>query len=298
MAERRPMEGLVLALAAAALWGFTPVGTKVTLDGYSPEMVSVARLGVAAVLFHRLGGPGTTLLPRDPWTWVAGLALGLDFVLYNYGLRLTRASMAGLVVNIEVASGILLARLLLGEALTARRLAGGALTLVGATIVTAQGVSLDDVLAADTRLGNVVVMLAALAWSVYAVAQRKAPPAGSPFRLMAPIFVVALLTTLPLLLRRAAWDNPGGVYPSAVLAVLALACTAGVYLVYARSQECLDLSVLSIVLAVIPVFAVGFAWLFLGEPVTARVVGGGTLVLAGVLLVATEPSAALGALSP
>jgi drug/metabolite transporter (DMT)-like permease len=240
------------------------------------------------VLFHRLGGPGTSLLPRDPWSWVAGLALGIDFVLYNYGLRLTRASLAGLVVNVEVVSGIVLARVLLGESLTARRLAGGTVTLVGATIVTAQGTSLGDVLAADARLGNGVVMLAALAWSLYAVAQRKAPPAASPFRLMAPIFVVALLTTLPLLLRRAAWSNPGGAYPTAMLAVLALACTAAVYLVYARSQECLDMSALSIVLAVIPVFAVGFAWLFLGEPVTARVVGGGALVLAGVLLVANE----------
>src|SRR4051794_5742761 len=99
MTERRRAEGLGLAVLAAALWGFTPVGTKATLDGYSPEMVSVARLGVAAVLFHRLGGPGTALLPRDAWAWVAGLALGVDFVLYNYGLRLTRASLAGLVVN-------------------------------------------------------------------------------------------------------------------------------------------------------------------------------------------------------
>jgi drug/metabolite transporter (DMT)-like permease len=288
MAERRPAEGFVLALVAAALWGFTPVGTKATLDGYSPEVVSVVRLGVSAWLFHRLGGRGTSLLPRDPWSWVAGLALGVDFVLYNYGLRLTRASLAGLIVNVEVVSGIVLARLLLGESLTVRRLAGGVVTLAGVTIVTAQGVTLGDVLAADARLGNVVVMLAALSWSVYAVAQRKAPAVASPFRLMAPIFVVALLTTLPLLLRPAAWRNPGGAYPTVVLAVLALLCTAGVYVVYARSQERLDLSVLSIMLAVIPVFAVGFAWLFLGEPVTARVLGGGALVLAGVLLVATE----------
>jgi drug/metabolite transporter (DMT)-like permease len=289
MTRGRTTEGFALALLAAALWGFTPVGTKATLEGYSPEVVSVARLGVSVWLFRRLGGPGTSLLPRDPWSWVAGLALGVDFVLYNYGLRLTRASLAGLVVNVEVVSGIVLARVLLGESLTARRLAGGAVTLAGATIVTVQGVSLGDVLAPAARLGNAVVMLAALAWSLYAVAQRKAPPAASPFRLMTPIFVVALVTTLPLLLRPSAWHDTCGTYPTAMLAVLTLACTAGVYLVYARSQECLDLAVLSIVLAVIPVFAVGFAWLLLGEPVTPRVLGGGALVLAGVLLVATEP---------
>jgi len=283
-----------LALIAAALWGFTPIGSKITLTGYSPEMVSLVRLGLSTWLFYRLGGPGTPFLPRERWSWVAGIALGLDFILYNYGVRMTRASLAGLVINVEVVTSVLLARVILGEALTARRIIGGVVTLVGATIVTAEGVSLDDVLAPETRLGNAIVMLAAFTWSLYAVAQRKAPATTSSYRLLAPIFGAALLTTSPLLLRPAAWHNPGGAGATGMLVVLALACTVGVYVVYARSQACLDLAVLSIVLAIIPVFAVGFAWLFLGEPVTPRVLAGGALILAGALVVAMEPAAPRG----
>src|SRR5262249_24374134 len=186
--------------------------------------------------------------------------------------------------------GIVRGRMGRGGARAVGGIGGGVAPLAGATIVTAQGVSLGDLLAPETRLGNAIVMLAALTWSLYAVAQRKAPAAANSFRLLAPFFGAALLTTSPLLLRPAAWHNPGGAAETGMLVVLALACTGGVYVVYARSQACLDLAVLSIVLAIIPVFAVSFAWLFLGEPVTPRVLAGGALVLAGVLVVAMEPA--------
>src|SRR6185436_4850061 len=113
--------GVVLALVAAVLWGLTPVATKAALAGWSPELISVIRLAVAAVLFRRLGGAGARWLPRDRWTSIAGIALGADFLLYNYGLRFTTAGLASLVVNVEVVTTIVFAGWLLDERLTARR---------------------------------------------------------------------------------------------------------------------------------------------------------------------------------
>jgi drug/metabolite transporter (DMT)-like permease len=284
----RRVEGLALAVLAAALWGVTPVVTKGALAGYSPEAVSVVRLALSAVCFRALAGPGTTWLPRDGWSWCAGLTLGLDFVLYNWGLDRTTAGLAGLVVNVEVASGVLLARWLLGEPLTARRLLGAAVTTAGVLAVAGDGLRPRDLVASETAAGNLAVMLAALAWSVYAVAQRRAPQADGVFRLMTPIFTVAFLTCLPALVRPAAWANPGGAAPTTALVGVAVVCTVGVYLAFARSQQCLDQMVLSLVLATVPVFAVGFAWLLLGEAVTPRVAVGGAVVVGGVLLVAAE----------
>lgn len=280
--------GVALALVAAALWGLTPVATKGALAGYSPELVSVIRLALAAALFRALGGPGGRWLPREPWSLVAGIALGADFLLYNYGLRLTTAALASLVVNVEVVSTILLALWLLGEELTARRALGAAITLAGALYVATDGVRVTDVLARDRLLGNVLIMLAGTSWSLYAVAQRRAPRNPNLFRLMTPIFVVAMLTTLPGLLVPAAWHNPGGTFPTLMFGVLIVLCTIAVYLVYARSQELVDVSVLAVVLTSIPVFAVGFARLVLGESISVRAATGGAVIVAGVLLIATE----------
>ncbi len=76
--------------------------------------------------------------------------------------------------------------------------------------------------------------------------------------------------------------------PTLMLLMLILLCTITVYALYARCQELVDVSALAVVLASIPIFAVGFAWLILGEPVSARLITGGGVVLAGVLIIASE----------
>ena len=280
--------GIGLALLAAALWGLAPVATKGALQGFSPELISVLRLGIAACLFRRLGGPRTRWWPVERWSWIGGVALGADFILYNYGLRLTSASVSGLVVNVEVVSTIAFAVWLLGERLDRRQVIGSVVTLGGVIFVASAGVSLGALAAQEHVLGNVLVMLAGMSWSLFAVAQRKVPRRHNLFQMLTPIFAVAALTTVPPLLLRGAWHNPAGVQPTAMLLVLIVFCTAGVYLVYARCQELIDVSVLAIVLASIPVFAVACAWLVLGEPISARVVIGGTIILSGILLITTE----------
>jgi drug/metabolite transporter (DMT)-like permease len=280
--------GVALALFASALWGLTPVATRGALAGYSPELIAAIRLGLGALFFRALAGAGTPWWPRERWSLVAGLALGADFVLYNYGLGSTTAALASLVVNVEVVTTIALALWLLGERLTARRVLGAALTLAGVLWVATEGVALADVVARERLLGNLLVMLAGSAWSLYAVAQRRAPRSPSLARLMAPIFAVAWVASLPGLLRAGAWHNPGGAFATAMLAVLVALCTIAVYVVYARSQDLVDVSVLAIVLTSIPVFAVAFAWLLLGESVSARALAGGVVIVAGVLLIATE----------
>jgi drug/metabolite transporter (DMT)-like permease len=131
-------------------------------------------------------------------------------------------------------------------------------------------------------------MLAGIAWSLFAVAQRRAARTQNIFQLLTPIFVVATLTTAPGLLSPGSWRNPGGPFATTMLLTLTLLCTAAVYWLYARSQELLEVSALAIVLTTIPVFAVLFSRLILAEPISMRIAAGGGVILAGVLLIATE----------
>jgi O-acetylserine/cysteine efflux transporter len=277
--------GLALGTAAAACWGLGPVATKAALAGFSPEILGVTRLVSAALCFRILGGSGTHWLPGDRWSAFAGVALGVDFLLFNHGVRLTTAAVAGLLVNFGQVSNVLLARALLGEDLTARRVTGASLTLAGVGVVNAR---VGDLAETGNLAGNVLVMLAAVAWSIYAVAQRRAPRDGNVFQLLAPIFVVAALVSMPALVTAGAWSNPLGQRPVAMLVVLVGACTIAPYLLYGHGQDVLDVIVLTIVLASAPVFTVAFSWLILGEPIGWQVVVGGSVILAGILIVAVE----------
>src|SRR5437667_7041615 len=165
-------KGIVLALIAAALWGLAPVATKIALEGFGPEFLGFVRLAVAALLFHVLAGRNARWFVAEPWIWLAGAGLGADFLLYNYGMQHTAANVAGLVINIELISTIAFAVWILGERLSLRRIIGAAVTTGGVLIVTLDGLRLSDVARSDRMLGNLLVMVAGISWSLFAVAQR------------------------------------------------------------------------------------------------------------------------------
>jgi len=281
-------QGILLALIAAALWGLTPVATKTALNGFSPELLTFARLFIAAVLFRILAGSGARWFIADRWIWLAGAGLGADFVLYNYGMERTAANVAGLVVNVELLSTISFAVAILGERLNARRIGGGLITLAGVVAVTVDGVSLSDITRSDRFLGNVLVMLAGISWSLFAVAQRRTRFGRNLFERLTPIFSIAAMITSPVMLRRGAWVFTPAVAPVLMFIVLTVFGTGVVYWIYARAQDVLDVSVLSILLCAIPIFAVLFAYVLLHEPVTLSLVAGGSIIVAGIILIATE----------
>lgn len=289
MRNDRRTEGFLLAIVAAVLWGLGPTATKLSLAGYAPEVVGIVRLGTAAAFFRVLGGPGTAWLPRGRWGALAGIGLGVDFVLYNYGIQQTAAGAAGVLLNFGSVTTPLLARLLLGERLSGRRLAGCLLTLVGVLWVASEGVDGRDLFGSERVTGNVLVLAAAACWSLYAVAQQRARTAdASGPQLMAPIFTLGTACTLLVLPGMEPPALTGGTGPTVALLVLALVCTAAVYVVYTRSQECLPLSVLSAVHATVPLFSITLAWLVLGEPMTSRLATGALMVVIGIVVAARD----------
>src|SRR4029453_6428623 len=172
--RRARLAGFVLGTCAAACWGLAPVATKGALAGFSPEMIGVTRLGVAALVFRALRGGGTRrgarggvgVLAREgrrdasrsggarlPGTRRARDALGAARRLVLARRRGARRrlpllqlrpaphpppppppSRARLMILGQAANGTR-ARWVRGEPLTARRLVGSALTVAGVVIV-------------------------------------------------------------------------------------------------------------------------------------------------------------------
>ena len=279
--------GLTLTLSASALWGLAPALTNGALTAFSPELIALTRLGLGALLCRLLAGPGQPWVIRDRWLGLAGVALGADFVLYNYGVQRTTAAVAGLLVNVEMLTTIGLAVWLLGERVTFRRLLGCIITLSGAIYLSLDGAHL-DIAITDTRfLGNLLVMAASMCWSVYAIGQRRSQAPADLFARLATIFLVAALTVAPSCLHADVWRMSASGREWAMLLGLTLLCTVAVYWIYARAQQLIDTSVLAILFCTIPMFSVLFARILLGEPITQSVLRGGLLIIAGVTVVAT-----------
>jgi drug/metabolite transporter (DMT)-like permease len=283
-------EGILLTLLAAALWGLTPVATKMALEGFSPESLGFVRLALAAVLFRLLSGKEGQWFAADIWIWLAGAGLGVDFLLYNYGMQHTAADAAGLVINVELISTIALAVWLLKERLNPRRVLGSAVTLGGVLIVTLDGFKISDLTAGGRTLGNGLIMAAAVAWSLFAVAQRRTTFGRNLFQRLTPIFSVAAVITAPAVLQRQSWMITGGLRPLVMFIVLTVFGTTVVYWVYARAQQLIDISILAILLCTIPIFTLLFSYTFLREPFTAHLLIGGAIIIFGMTIATERPA--------
>jgi len=101
---------------------------------------------------------------------------------------------------------------------------------------------------------------------------------------------VSALMTAPVLVRKEAWIVKGGILPTVMFIVLTVFGTNVVYWMYARAQELVEVSVLSILLCTIPIFTVLFAYALLHEVLTLQLFTGGAIIIAGIVVIATEHS--------
>jgi drug/metabolite transporter (DMT)-like permease len=161
----RVLAGIVLALAGAALlaWGTVHVGSSL---GLVFLFLSVASWSAYTVIGRRLGGRITAVqavvLPVclsivvfafgplfEPWnaapasTFALAAVLGffgsgIAYVIWSYGIARVPAARAGVYSNLVPVVAVVLAWAALGESLTARQLAGGAVVLVGAVLASSE----------------------------------------------------------------------------------------------------------------------------------------------------------------
>jgi len=100
------------------------------------------------------------------------------------------------------------------------------------------------------------------------------------------------------MLRNGAWTVRVSIWPILMFSVLTVFGTGVVYWIYARAQELIDVSVLSILLCTIPIFAVAFAYALLHEPLTFQLAAGGAIILGGIVLIANEQTVVAEKSSP
>jgi drug/metabolite transporter (DMT)-like permease len=289
--HRSPMKrGAAYGLASAALFGISTPIAKILVDSVSPVMLAGllyagSGFGLLVLLAsRRLSRKRSPIsMPRgEEWVWLTGaILLGGVFgpVALMYGLTVTAASTASLLLNLEAVFTALIAWLLFRENFD-RRIAFGMLAIVAGGLVLAW--SPDQV--ASVSSGAVFIIVACGCWALDNNLTRKASTsdavliAGVKGLVAGAVNVTLALSLgqhLPAMATLAVAGAVGflGYGVSLVLFVLALrdlgSARAGAYF------------------AVAPFFGTGVA-LLLGDAVTWQLVVAGVLMMSGVWLHVTE----------
>jgi drug/metabolite transporter (DMT)-like permease len=231
--------------------------------------------------------PVSLLLALRP-AIVLGLLGFAGFATQTLGLEITTASKAAFITGLNVILAPMVGRLLYGDRVAPRVYLAALLAIAGLGLMTLQG-------AGGVNGGDLWVIGTAVSYAVYivylgGVAQRASALALSgiqqlPMALLAWLWALPQLPVLPTL--------PLSSYLAIVY--LALVATALVTVLQTFAQRVVPAYLTALLFALEPVFAALFAFMLLGETLSALGWIGGGVVLVAMLASEIRPRAAAAA---
>lgn len=292
LSERSEAVGYATGLMAWLLAGTVVVAVKGVTGEMPPWSITCGRsLISAAVLLPFVAGHRRDMaaLLRRRWkeaALIGAIGLGLTQGVMFTALGYTSAVNVGMVFALVPIITMLLARLVLGEAMNGWQALGSAIAFCGIVVVSVQG-SLANLLALQIGVGDLIALVGVACFAAYTVLLKRAR-----FELpMMPLLVILLafgsMASLPLAVLEylgGAHDNLG---TRGYLALLYCGVVGGalMYLAFNTSIDILGAARAGTLGYTQMIFVALFAWLFLGETIAWFHFAGAGLVVVGLLLI-------------
>ena len=196
--------GFVLALITAASWGVLPIALKLTLQGMDPVTITWYRFAAAALVLGAIlavtgGLPTLHSLSRRIWLLLALAITGLtsNYVLYLVALSHTTPSVAQIVIQLAPVFLLLGGLFVFRETFSTRQWAGFALLMLGLVLFFNRRLPELLNLSTDTGLGTALLVLAAIVWAVYGLAQKQLTEHLRPQQILWLVYLGAVLVLFP-----------------------------------------------------------------------------------------------------
>ena len=279
----------LIVVAVYLFWGGNFVFSKITLKEIPGPLVAGMRTVFAAIalmaVYKRSRNPDRPPLRRDeyPQLCIIGVCgIAVNQVCFLIGLSLTSASHAALVIGLTPFMVLFLAWFRGQEAFTSNRAIGLAVAVCGMLLLQKPSASAQTA----SLLGDVLILGAGLSFAVYTVFGKELAAEHGGMAVIAVSYAAGAIFLLPMTLffasrfdfsqvSAAAWWSFG--YMSVVSSVLC-------YIGWAYALKRLSASRLTAFSYLQPLVATLLALPMLGEPITAALVSGGGLIMAGVFL--------------
>lgn len=281
-----PLNWVRLA-ALGIIWGGSFMLVEIALRDVGPFTLVAARIAMAALMLWALCYPLCGGLPRRGivWAFALGSAIlsnALPFALLTWAQTYLPSSVTGVFMATMPFIALAMSHFLVaGERMTGRNLAGLAIGFAGMLVLFGADALRQLASGEGTALAQIACLTAAVCYASGSVVMKRAPKTRPVAFGAATMILAALLSTGVAL-----WtEGPPRAMPSVTSAValvaLAVGPTAGALLLMLRILEGAGPPFLSLVNYQVPVWAVIFGAVFLGEAVSPRLGIALALILAG-----------------
>jgi drug/metabolite transporter (DMT)-like permease len=296
----RVVLGFSLALVTAVLWGSLPIALKWLLNSMSSATITWIRFLAAAVvvgfiLAIRGQLPSLRQLQKKHLMLLVVAIAGLlfNYILYLSGLALLTAETAQVVIQLAPFLMMLGAVYLFNERLLLGQKIGAWLLVLGLLLFFNNRLALLLTQFGSEAFGVALVILAAIAWAGYALAQKQLLMTFHSQQIMWLIYLAGACCFLPV-----ADVTPVAELTAWQWGILIYCClnTIVAYGAFAEALQHWQASNVSAVLAITPLLTIGFAQLlayfypqFPGESLNMPAWCGALLVVTGSVLTALAP---------
>ena len=274
-----------LLLFTMLVWGSTFVVTKDLIARWPPFTVALVRVALGTLILLPMALARRSHGERLPWPtlWLMGLiGVTLYYLAFNLAMVHVSASQGALVQASIPAMTALVAVLWLGERATATRWLGIALSVCGVLIVFS-GSSSDS--GGSSLFGNLLMVGTVVCWALYTALAKRVAGFDS-LVISTAVTGTGSLMLLPLAGYEVVVAGEG-LAPLSVVGWLEMLYLGGIasglaYLLYNASLRHLDASEVGVYTNLIPIVGVLTGVILLGEPLSARAIAGGLVVMLGV----------------
>lgn len=280
--------GHFLALLTISIWGTTFISTKLLLTHFTPIEILFYRfvIGWIALIFAHFKLFKWTSLKRELLFAASGLCgVTLYFLLENIALTYTLASNVGVIISIAPMFTILFSQFFsTGEKITKNFFIGFTTAMIGVIIINFNGSKVLNL----NPLGDILAVLAALVWALYAVLTKKISTWGyNTIQTTRRTFTYGLLFMIPsLFILPGNWDLSLLTDTSNLLHLLflGLGASALCFVTWNMAVKLIGAVKTSTYIYLVPAITVVTSALFLGEPLSFLLLLGTSLTIGGLVI--------------
>lgn len=275
-------------IAAVALWGVSFVATKICLDYLTPAEIIAARLvlAVPVLLTVSLVKRRSYRFLRTRWKTVAAciLVLLIHLLVQVEGMKTTTAGNTAWLLTATQIFIVILSFVFLNEKINLRQAGGMVVAACGTILLISRG----DLSSLDflKSYGDWLVLFSCVTWAVYTIIGKILATESSLAVTSSVIFGSALLLAPPVLI-----DSGIDVYlelptrPMVALLFLGVLCLGVAYWFWTQGLKRKSAGQVGSYLYLEPISTMMAAPYFLGERISASLISGGLLIVAGVWMV-------------
>lgn len=287
-------------LAAAALWGGMYVVSKWGFSSIPPATLAFLRVALGALtllVIVRVQRPARSFSRSDHrWFAVLGVWVSVTLLTQFVGTDLTNASQGSLLTVLTPVFTLLLGIAVLDERITARKVGGMAIAVVGTVTVLAGQYDLTR-LGGGSAIGIAALLAASLGWAAYTVwgtplVRRYSALETATYSTLWAVPLLAIAAGVELwTLGRSPLALPTTLPVLGAVVYLGVLSTAAAWYLWYRGVETLEAGVVAVFFFAQPAVGALLGTVFLGESLGPTFVVGGSVMAIGIYVVTTSDTA-------